>query len=345
MTASSSAFTTYLAQMRPLVEAALTERLPQGEAGATCAEEMDHYLYDPLARYTKNAGKRIRPVLALLGCEAAGGAAESALSVACAIEDFQSAALIHDDIADEGELRRGEPCLHITMGVGMAINVGDLALISVVNKIVQDDGLSSTQRLQVLDELLHMEQRTLEGQALDLGWARDERWNITVDDYLVMASHKTAYYSAATPLALGAICAGAPSELVEALRGFGMHAGLAFQLQDDLLNLAGDANQGKDFRTDITEGKRTYAVAHALEHLDAEKRAELVSILSSHTTEAAELARAVELMEAAGSLEAVRSYAQALIAQAKLKLEGVELAGQSRQILESMADFFVERTK
>lgn len=341
---TSAAFKAYLAEKRPLIEDYLASHLPAACQDEPARADLDRYLYEPLARFTANGGKRTRPVLALLGCEAVGGRAEDALAVACAIEDFQSAALIHDDIADEGELRRGKPCLHRTEGVGVAINVGDLALVEVVEKALVADAFDDTCRLRVLRELVNMERRTLEGQALDLGWARDGRWDVTAQSYLTMASHKTAFYSAATPLAVGAIVGGGSETQVEGLRAFGMDAGLAFQLQDDLLNLVGDASaQGKDFRSDITEGKRTLAVCWALEHLSGEKRDELIGILASHTTDPGQLARAVELMEEIGAIDEVRRKAHNVANSAKDSLASITLVGDSRRILESMADFFVER--
>ena len=337
-------FSAYLAQRRPQIEEYIARHLPSIEDDEPTAPDLARYLYDPLARFTRSGGKRTRPALVLLGCEAVGGDPAGALAPAAAIEDFQSAALIHDDIADEGELRRGEPCVHRTEGVGVAINVGDLALVEVVGKVLAEPGPDDARRLRVLRELVAMERRTLEGQALDLGWARDGRWDVTVADYLGMASHKTAYYSAATPLAVGAVCGGGTDAQVEALRSFGMDAGLAFQLQDDLLNLVGDADaQGKDFRSDVTEGKRTMVVCWALEHLDGPGREELVGILSSHTADPSALSRAVDLMAGAGAIDAVRSHAHGLVARAKGRLAGVELAGDTRAVLESMADFFVER--
>ena len=210
--------------------------------------------------------------------------------------------------------------------------------------MLEDESLDGTTKLRVLEEIAQMEQRTVEGQALDLGWARDERWDVTTGDYLTMATHKTAFYSAASPLSIGAICGGGTDAQVEALGSFGIDAGLAFQLQDDLLNLVGDAEaQGKDFRSDITEGKRTMIVCWALEHLAGAERDELLGILSSHATDASVLARAVELMEDAGASDAVRSYAHGLARSAKASLKGVELAGDAHAVLESMADFFVER--
>ena len=338
-------FAEYLAEKRPAIEAYLVGHAPAPLSDETHAgDDLSRYLYDPFARFTRSGGKRTRPALVLLGCEAVGGDASCALSAAAAIEDFQSAALIHDDIADEGEMRRGQPCVHRTEGVGVAINVGDLGIVRTFGGVLEDESLDGTTKLRVLEEIAQMEQRTVEGQALDLGWARDGRWDITTGDYLTMAAHKTAFYSAASPLSIGAICGGGTDAQIEALSSFGMDAGLAFQLQDDLLNLVGDAEaQGKDFRSDITEGKRTMIVCWALEHLAGAEKDELLGILSSHATDASVLARAVELMEGAGAVDAVRDYAHDLARSAKASLKGVGLAGDARAVLESMADFFVER--
>ena len=304
--------------------------------------DMDAYLYAPLAKYSANGGKRTRPVVCFLGCMAVGGSAELASSAAASVEHFHTAALIHDDIADEGELRRGEPCLHLTMGLGLAINAGDLALSQVTGTVLQDDRLDDATKVRVLGELVRMTTRTIEGQALDIGWARDARWDISEDDYLAMASHKTAYYSVAVPLACGAIIGGGTTEQVEALRSFGMATGLAFQLQDDLLNLVGDKESvAKDFRSDITEGKRTLMVVHALANPQVSD--ELRGILSAHTTDPELLARAVELMEQAGSIAHARELSLKLVREAKEALAPVELAQPAKDLLFSMADFFIER--
>lgn len=343
---SGALFAAYLGEKRPQIEAFLAKCAPAcvpGTADATRAD-LDRYLYEPLAHFTASGGKRTRPALALLGCEAVGGAPEAALSTAAAIEYFQSAALIHDDIADKSELRRGEPCTYVTEGTGVAINIGDLGLVSVLALVLRDEALPAAARADIAERLVQMEERTLEGQALDLGWARDGRWDISVADYLYMASHKTAYYSAAVPLVTGAICGGGTPEQLRALDEFGMRAGLAFQLQDDLLNLVGDAEaQGKDFRSDITEGKRTLLVVWALSHLGELDRSELLAILSHEVTDPARLARAVDLIDASGAIDYVRGYARELVDDAKDHLVGARLEDAPRDVLLSMADFFVER--
>lgn len=308
------------------------------QAGST--QDMTRYLYGPLSEYSANSGKRHRPLICQLACEAVGGDPAKAQRSAAAIEHFHTAALIHDDIEDDAQTRRGEPCLHIKEGEALAINAGDLALSLVTGSVVSDDQLDDATKLRVLDELIAMTTRTIEGQALDIGWARDNRFDLDIEDYLLMARHKTACYSGAIPLAVGAIIGGADDATVESLRSFGMAAGLAFQIQDDLINLIG-SDKSKDFRIDITEGKRTLIALHALKN--SEQSDELLALLGKHTTDAAEKARAVEIMEESGSIEFARSYALHLVTDAKAQLNGALSPSKAKDILLSMADYFIER--
>lgn len=306
--------------------------------------DMDRYLYGPLMSYSKNGGKRHRPLICFAACLAVGGDANLATSSAAAIEHFHTAALIHDDIADEAELRRGEECLHLKEGLGLAINAGDLALSLVNGTVMNDDALDDATKVRVVAELVRMTQRTVEGQALDIGWARDGRYDITPEDYLVMATHKTAHYSGAVPLAIGAIIGKGSESEIEGLRNYGLDTGLAFQIQDDLLNLIGrEESTKKDFRNDITEGKRTLVVVHALQH--SPKKDRLIQILSSHERDPEVLAEAVDIMNESGSIEYARVYAENLTSIAKNRLLEVVEPSQSRDLLISMADWFINRLK
>ena len=336
-----TSFEEYLSCYAEPVGELINEYIPHGSH-----PDMDRYLYDPLYRYSENAGKRHRPLICLAACKAVGGNPACAMSAAAAIEHFHSAALIHDDIADEAELRRGEPCLHLTEGLGLAINMGDLALSQVNGTVIFDPLLDDAMKVRVVGELISMTRRTVEGQALDIGWARDGRYDITPEDYLTMAIHKTAHYSGAVPLAVGAMIGGATEEQIEALRSYGLDTGLAFQIQDDLLNLIGtEESTKKDFRNDITEGKRTLVVVHALQNAAPEARERLVEILSSKEKDPAVLAEAVALMEEAGSIEYARSYAESLSQGAKERLVAALPPSPSRELLLSMADWFVNRLK
>lgn len=305
-------------------------------------KDIDKYLYTPLHKYCENGGKRHRPVICFAACAAVGGDLRLAVSSAVAIEHFHTAALIHDDIADEAELRRGKPCLHLVEGTGLAINVGDLGLSMVNGTVMHDPLLDDATKVRVVTELVDMTRRTIEGQALDIGWARDGRYDITEQDYLRMATLKTAHYSGAVPLAIGAIVGGGSESEIEALRNYGLDTGLAFQIQDDLLNLIGsEESVKKDFRSDITEGKRTLSVVHALQHSEDAERLE--QILSSKTKDPDILAEAVDIMQASGSIDYARNYAQNLTSIAKNHLLSLLRPSQARALLESMADWFVQR--
>jgi geranylgeranyl diphosphate synthase type I len=305
--------------------------------------DMQRYLYAPLKSFSDNAGKRHRPLICLLACEAVGGDPDVAMPSAAAIEHFHTAALVHDDIEDSSLTRRDRPCMHVAEGLGLAINAGDLALALVCGTVVDDPGLDDHTKLRVLSELVSMTTRTIEGQALDIGWARDDRFDLTVDDYLVMANHKTAYYSGGVPLAVGAIIGGGTDAQVGALRSFGMAAGLAFQIQDDVLNLIGTRESTKkDFRSDLAEGKRTLVAIHALEHSEA--RGRLLEILSMHTTDPGPLEEAVGIMQAAGSIDYAKAYAERLILEAKRNLDDSLPPSTAKGLLLSMADYFIKRS-
>ncbi len=334
-----ASFEEYLIQNAKVVGDLVNSYIPSGDH-----PDMDTYLSGPLMKYSENGGKRHRPLICFAACVAVGGDIRHAASAASAIEHFHTAALIHDDIADEATTRRGVPCMHLTEGLGIAINTGDLALSMVNGAVMRDPYLTDAQKVRVVTELIEMTRRTIEGQALDLGWARDKRYDITPDDYLCMAIHKTAHYSGAVPLAVGAIVGGGTEEQIAALREYGLATGLAFQIQDDLLNIEGDPEiVGKDYASDITEGKRTLMVVHALKHSD--KRDRLVEILSSKTTDVAELAEAVSIMREAGSLDYARDYASSLTDKAKEKLLQEIDESNARALLISMADYFINRMK
>ena len=308
--------------------------------------DMDTYLYGPLLEFSRNGGKRHRPLICFAACMAVGGDVSRAISSAAAIEHFHTAALIHDDIADDAELRRGEPCLHLREGLGLAINMGDLGLQLVNGTVAKDPSLDDATKVRVLNELIDMTRRTIEGQALDIGWARDGRYDITPEDYLVMATCKTAHYSGAVPLAIGAIVGGGTEAQIEGLRNYGLDTGLAFQIQDDLLNLVGKAESTKKgFRDDITEGKRTLVVVHALQNLQGASRDRLIELLSSRTKDPAELEEAVAIMTESGSIDYARGYAENLTSIAKNRLFDMLAPSPARDILVSMADWFVNRLK
>jgi geranylgeranyl diphosphate synthase, type I len=333
-------FIEYLAS----VSAQIDERLHWYLTGTPEDSLRHRYLYSILEEFVTRGGKRTRPAMTMLACEAVGGDPRKALSSGCAIEFFHAAALIHDDIMDASLLRRGERCAHILHGEPLAINAGDYALGLVCTIVVRDPVLDSATKLAVLDVIGEMSQRTVEGQALDVGWVRDDIYDLTPADYLDMALGKTGYYSGIAPLKAGAIIGGGTDEETEAFEGFGKNSSIAFQIQDDLLNITGDEQtMGKDYLSDVLESKRTLMVIHCLTEARPADREHLVYLLrlkGGKTTE--EAIEVVDLMKRYGSLDYARTLAHNLIVEGRSYLEAIR-ESPARDILASMAEYFLDR--
>ncbi len=304
------------------------------------------YLYDILDEFIARGGKRARPAMTMLACEAVGGDPMKAMSAGCAIEFFHAAALIHDDIMDASILRRGQKCAHIVHGEPLAINAGDYALGLVCTIVVRDPALDDATKIAVLDVIGEMSARTVEGQALDVGWVRDEVYDLTPGDYMHMALGKTGYYSGIAPLKAGALIGGATSRELEALQDFGRDSSIAFQIQDDLLNILGDVDtMGKDYLSDILESKRTLMVIHCLSRAEGADRDRMVELLHlGHDKTLEDAAEAVDLLYKYDSIGFARRMAHELIVKARLSLDFIPDT-PAREVLASMADFFLEREK
>ncbi len=338
----SELFVNYLLQVTPDIDEHL-----HGYLDVVSHESpLRRYLYNILDEFIARGGKRARPAMAMLASEAVGGQAGKAMSAGCAIEFFHAAALIHDDIMDSSQLRRGQKCAHIVHGEPLAINAGDYALGLVCTIVVRDPLLDDATKLAVLDVIGEMSARTVEGQALDVGWVRDSVYDLTPADYLHMALGKTGYYSGIAPLKAGALIGRGTARQIEALQEFGRDSSIAFQIQDDLLNILGDVDtMGKDYLTDIIESKRTLMVIHCLSAADESDRRRLVDLLQlGHGKTLDQAAAIVDLLNKYDSLGYARSMAHQLIMKARLALERIP-DNAAREVLSSMADFFLEREK
>ena len=183
-----------------------------------------------------------------------------------AIELLHNAFLVHDDIADGSEMRRGRPTLAATHGMAAAINAGD-GLAVVAGQVLR----RATRRLDrdladlVWGEFDTMAMRTLEGQATEVGWQLDNVEDLGPDDYLNLIMHKTCWYTTIHPLRVGALVGSRGTADLAPLVRFGFHFGAAFQIRDDLLNLVGDERMyGKEILGDLYEGKRTLPLVHLM---------------------------------------------------------------------------------
>ena len=239
-------------------------------------------LYDLILDYPLRDGKALRPALSIAMCLSLGGHLEAILPTAATLELYHNAFLIHDDIEDESWWRRGKPTLHIDHGIPIAVNVGDAMLSLSLQPLLDNvERVGLGPALRILRAIAHMTHRTVEGQAIELDWVRNNSWQLSDADYLEMVTLKTSWYSFITPLQVGAVAAGATTGQLEPLEALGRHLGAAFQITDDLLNLRADPQEyGKEIGGDLWEGKRTLMVLHALRSAAPDEQARALTVLS-----------------------------------------------------------------
>lgn len=277
------------------------------------------YLYDLLPSYPQRSGKGLRAALCLATCKALGGSLHQALNTAVAIELFHNAFLVHDDVQDGSESRRGGPTLHTEHGVGIAVNVGNALNLAALSRLLENHEILGPSRAQaIVRETQQMLRHTLEGQALELAWIRDNACDLTADDYYRMCLKKTSWYTCIYPCRTGALIAGWNGDL-DRLHRFGWYLGAAFQVQDDLLNLSGSFERyGKEIAGDLWEGKRTLMLIHLLQTLDPAEREKVRSFLAKPRAARTgdEVRWLLARMAASGSLEHARSAARQLAAAA-----------------------------
>jgi geranylgeranyl diphosphate synthase, type II len=258
--------------LEPLITA-LRERmlafLPQQHSNP----DIQQY-YELIQDYPKREGKNLRGLFILLSCEAHGRRWQDALDVAVALELFQNWVLIHDDIEDDSDERRGQPALHKQVGMPIALNVGD-ALHVYMWQVLNQETIPAIIRKEFV-EMIH---RTAEGQHLDLSWIAQRRFDVSEAEYLEMVTLKTAYYTVVSPLRLGAFCARVTPD--ERIHQAGKDLGVAFQIRDDVLNLSESEGYGKEFAGDLYEAKRTLILSHLFSNATGSEKAELISRLST----------------------------------------------------------------
>ena len=243
--------------------------------------EPRRYLYNMVSDYPRRGGRMLRPTLCLAAARALGAEADAAVRTAVAIELLHNAFLVHDDVEDESDTRRGRPTLNALHGSSTAVNVGD-ALIMLGMKALLDNAepLGLPLAMRILVDAEQMVRETIEGQAIELGWRQDNAVHLREADYLSMIMKKTCWYTTIFPLRAGALVSRSDVNVDRLIR-FGFFAGAAFQIQDDLLNLLGDpVKYGKELNGDLREGKRTLMLIHLLEHAEPSERARLEELLS-----------------------------------------------------------------
>ena len=328
----------YRAMVAPLIQKTIPDREPK------------KYLYDLIADQLSREGKGVRPALCLATCRAFGGDEGQALPSAAAIELLHNSFLVHDDIEDDSEYRRNGPTMHRQYGIPLALNVGDAMNAMSVRLLRQNLSLLGPElATRVFDEFDHMSIETIEGQAMELGWIRDNDCRTTDEDYLLMVLKKTGWYSFIHPARIGALIAQPDRTDLDTFNRFGYYLGTAFQIQDDVLNLSGDRSKyGKEIGGDLLEGKRTLILAHLFRNSSAEEKRRLTTFFAKPRAQRLprEVAWIYELLRSYGSLEYARHAANAFADGARREFETAyskAAPGQDVDFVRSLLDYMVSR--
>ena len=271
----SAELESYLAECRQLTLREIEEIIPKQGRDRT-------RLYDLILEYPLRSAKALRPGLCVATCRALGGHLESVLLSAAVLELYHNAFLIHDDVEDGSESRRDGLTLHRQQGVPIAVNVGDAMLALTLEPLLDNmRTLGLGKALRILQVVARMARESAEGQAIELEWVRDGNWQLSDADYVRMVYKKTSWYTFITPAIVGCIIADAGERRTVALRKFASLLGIAFQMQDDILNLTAERERyGKEIDGDLWEGKHTVLLLHMMRTVEEAKRGVIEKILA-----------------------------------------------------------------
>ncbi|MEM7813705.1 MAG: polyprenyl synthetase family protein [Candidatus Aenigmatarchaeota archaeon] len=310
-------------------------------------EAANRAIAEPVWDLLDRGGKRWRPALLLLVCEALGGDAEAALDWAIIPELVHNGTLMVDDVEDSSELRRGKPCTYKIFGTDIAVNAGN-ALYYMPLQVLLKSKLAD-ERLKRAYEIYAQEMVNISyGQAMDIAWHRGlaNADKISEDEYLQMCAYKTGTL-ARMAAKLGAVAAGVDDKTIEAVGRLAESLGIAFQIQDDVLNLTAAEGKGqfvKDYiGEDIHEGKRTLMVIYTLSKASAADRKRLIDILSMHTSDRKLITEAIGIMQKYGAMEYAHERASELVRKAWRDCERLFKPGFARDAIAALVDFAVKR--
>ncbi|MBE9501088.1 MAG: polyprenyl synthetase family protein [Chloroflexi bacterium] len=283
-------------------------------------------------------GKLVRPTLCLLSCEAVGGDWHMALPAAAAVELVNSYSLIHDDIEDGDEKRRGRATVWRIWGQPQAINAGDtmhaLAMLAILS--LEEKGVAPVKVVRAATILDQAGIELCQGQYLDISY--EDRFDINIDAYLQMADGKTAALIACS-LELGALLGTEEQELLLRFHRLGRKLGLAYQMKNDVLGIWSSGSPASD----IKKKKKTLPVIYALERAKGKEREQLLRIYNKKTISSEDVDRAVQLLSHMGAKEYTEEMARRYYREALAELEEVNLPLPAKEELREVAAFVVER--
>lgn len=298
-------------------------------------------LYEASRHLVMAGGKRLRPYLTIKSCQASGGNAKDAVPFAAALEILHNFTLIHDDVMDHDDFRRGEPTVHRKFGEPMAILAGDLLFSKVYQSVLDFSPgyLSSDAIITALRRMTDAITLLCEGQALDISYPTAA--DVTEDDYIYMIGAKTsALFKACAEV--GAIAAGASSKVIDALGRFAWNAGLAFQITDDILGLTADESTlGKPVGSDLREGKKTLIMIHGLNNADASQLVTLKSAMRWEEASDGDIENAVFSLKEIGSIRYAKNEALKYTQEAFESLKTLKDTAAKEELIELVKYFAI----
>jgi geranylgeranyl diphosphate synthase type I len=296
------------------------------------------------SHYFRAGGKGLRPALTIFSCEATGGLEEEAIHVAAAIETLHTFSLVHDDIMDNDDLRRNVPTVHKKWNVDTAILTGD-AQLSLAFWLLTQANISSEVSNYLVKRLAEVMIKLAIGQQSDINFVEQPVTSITVEQVLEMMGRKTGVLielCAEAGAIIGAKDVNTP--LASLLGTFAKKTGIAFQIQDDLLDLLQTTEKlGKQQGGDVMEGKRTIIAVHAYANATKEQKEKMNAIFEKSDATAEEISQFIGLLKEIGSIEYAKKIKDQLVVEAFDALKKAEL-GEKGQFIEAIGEYLVKRT-
>lgn len=310
-------------------------------------EALNKAIAEPVWEFLDRGGKRWRPTLFLIVCEALGKEPEDYVDFAIIPEVIHNGTLMVDDVEDASEGRRGRPCTYKIYGLDIAINAGNSMYFLPLLPLMEGRGELSPRTVSKMYEIYAQEMINLSlGQATDIAWHRDlaNADQISAEDYLQMCAYKTGSLARMSAKIAG-VLAEAGDELVNKLGRYAESVGVGFQIQDDILDLTseGFAEKKGGRGQDITEGKRSLPVIHTLKVAKPQDRKRLIAILNMHTSKQSLKDEAIAIIRKCGSIDYSKQVARAMVEESWTEVEKLLSASSGKEKLKAFADFLIER--
>jgi len=351
----------FLEEKAPLVDKAIEKYIPRKFSKNSVLFKVNPPMYsygidplnkaiaDPIWDMLDRGGKRWRPALFLLICEALGRNANYCLDFSIIPEVIHNGTLVIDDIEDSSEARRGSPCTYKIFGLDIAVNAGNAMYYLPLLPLMAQRAKLSPEIQRDVYEIYVQEMINLSiGQAMDISWHKGiaNADKLVEKDYLQMCAYKTGTL-ARMSAKIAAVLSSANTSLVEKLGRFAESIGVAFQMQDDILDLTG-LEFGKKkggVGQDITEGKRSLMVIYTLRKANSTDRRRLIEILNMHTSDQSLRNEAIALMQKYGAIERVKRTAERLVEESWAEADRLLPTSEAKEKLRAFAEFLVKRTQ